>query len=183
MKSATVNTPSPEAILEHVLSRLTGVVKTPNGFKAHCPSHDDHRPSVEIKQGYRCILIKDWAGCSLESILQAIGLRTEDLFYDPPRSSRKSEPLQEKANLRWRWDWRRQVNEITTLTELQAGLSQDFLDQVKNLDAENLSDDQRDFLLERIALAFSWLRLSETSADLCFDIAHRQRQEEGLPHG
>lgn len=66
-----------------VLERLNGVEEFKGSHRALCPSHADHRPSLNIKMGSRGILLKCWAGCSLNDILGAIGLRPSDLFFQP----------------------------------------------------------------------------------------------------
>jgi putative DNA primase/helicase len=48
-----------------------------------CPSHDDRRPSLSLREGAdRRALLRCHAGCSLEEILGALGLGERDLFAD-----------------------------------------------------------------------------------------------------
>jgi Toprim-like len=55
-----------------------------NGM-AHCPSHEDREPSLSVT---RCddgrALLKCYAGCTLDQIVAAIGLKTADLFPARP---------------------------------------------------------------------------------------------------
>ena len=180
MKTGTMTTLD-AAALDNVLGRLAGVVETPNGFKATCPSHNDNNPSLSIKCGYRGVLIKCWAGCSLPEILRAIGLTESDLFYDAPaaRSYKVKGTTFEKANLHWRWPWRRQVNELLAITETRAALSEDFLEHIKTIDPETITDSQRDVLMEQIAVAYAWGGLAEEVGELAFAITQKMRQEEG----
>lgn len=54
------------------------------GDKAQCkcPAHDDKQASLTITKGKKCTLFTCHAGCSLESILSAAGLKKQDTFYD-----------------------------------------------------------------------------------------------------
>lgn len=68
--------------LEKILSPLQRVRKSSTGgWTARCPAHHDRHPSLSIgigKDGR--ILLKCHAGCTVESIVAAIGLTLADLF-------------------------------------------------------------------------------------------------------
>ena len=49
---------------------------------AKCPSHADGSPSLSIGEGKTGIILKCFAGCSVESVCSALGLRVGDLFYE-----------------------------------------------------------------------------------------------------
>ena len=67
--------------LEEVCSRLKGVKKTPNGFAARCPAHDDHNPSLGVSLGSDGrILLHCQSGCTFEDICAALQLKPADLF-------------------------------------------------------------------------------------------------------
>ncbi|VVP53009.1 virulence-associated protein E [Pseudomonas fluorescens] len=70
------------ACLDKVLSCLDKVKPTgTNKWKACCPAHDDKSPSLAITEtSDGTVLIKCWAGCSVQSIVSAIGLELRDLF-------------------------------------------------------------------------------------------------------
>lgn len=53
-----------------------------DGFTARCPAHDDRRASLSFRDGERGLLVKCHAGCSIEAIADALGLRVADLFED-----------------------------------------------------------------------------------------------------
>jgi hypothetical protein len=68
-----------------LLSRLDGVKRTGwCEWVACCPAHDDHHPSLSIKE---CedgtILLKCFVGCDAHSVVFSAGLSLHDLF--PPR--------------------------------------------------------------------------------------------------
>ncbi|MCA9312357.1 MAG: hypothetical protein KDA21_14180, partial [Phycisphaerales bacterium] len=67
--------------MRKVLGRLEGVKRCGDGFMALCPGHDDHTPSLSIREGKDGrVLIKCHAGCTNPEILTAIGLAQRDLF-------------------------------------------------------------------------------------------------------
>ena len=68
--------------VEDLLPRLEAVRRTSRGYTARCPSHADKSPSLAIKAGERGLLVKCWAGCTLDEITAAIGIRVGDLFFD-----------------------------------------------------------------------------------------------------
>jgi hypothetical protein len=49
-------------------------------FVAQCPSHEDGRPSLSVRQGDRGVLLYCFAGCTSKDIAEDLGLRTQDLF-------------------------------------------------------------------------------------------------------
>src|SRR2546421_1419306 len=67
--------------LDHVLDQLKGVRTSLRGWKACCPAHADQQPSLSIGLGEQGqVLLKCFAGCSLERIVEAMGLTIADLF-------------------------------------------------------------------------------------------------------
>src|SRR5947208_12918780 len=69
--------------LEMVLSRLKGVRTSRHGWLACCPAHNDREPSLSIGLGdERHILLKCFAGCSLERIVEAMDMTIAELFPD-----------------------------------------------------------------------------------------------------
>lgn len=68
-------------VIERVLSLLDGVNRSGSGRLARCPAHDDHHPSLSISQTPEgTVLLHCHAGCTVESICAALGLRVADLF-------------------------------------------------------------------------------------------------------
>lgn len=68
---------------EAILTRLDCVkLRAPGRGLARCPGHSDRSPSLSIRKGERGVLIRCWAGCSLDEICAAIGLAPRDLFFD-----------------------------------------------------------------------------------------------------
>ena len=73
-------------LLENVLDHLVGVRSSRRGWVACCPAHADREPSLSIALGEQGqVLLKCFASCSVERIVEAMGLTLVDLF--PPGSS------------------------------------------------------------------------------------------------
>ncbi len=71
--------------LSNVLSRLKGVKRCGNGYKAYCPAHDDQKQSLHVSEGKDGrVLIHCHAGCSVNNICQALGIEVKDLFPQKP---------------------------------------------------------------------------------------------------
>src|SRR5262249_11437813 len=71
--------------LDQLLSLLKGVQQRGEGWRALCPGHDDHEPSldVDIGENGQILLICRSRGCSAESIVTTVGLCMADLFPEP----------------------------------------------------------------------------------------------------
>lgn len=80
--------------LQEFLDKLSGVKKDGPGWKAVCPAHDDHEPSLGIRDaGDRILVTCRSRSCAVESIVQAVGLTMADLWYDNrPKSGFQGEP-------------------------------------------------------------------------------------------
>jgi hypothetical protein len=64
-----------------ILSRLSRVTKTADGWMAQCPAHADKTPSLSVSETPNGnTLFHDFGGCQPESICAAIGLTVADLF-------------------------------------------------------------------------------------------------------
>jgi hypothetical protein len=62
--------------------RLEKVSKTPSGWQASCPAHDDKTPSLSVTQTGNRVLLHCHAGCTPESICSALGVELSDLFSE-----------------------------------------------------------------------------------------------------
>ena len=60
--------------LDELKLRLQKVRKTANGFTALCPAHDDHSPSLSIRDTGTNILMYCHAGCSYREICDALSI-------------------------------------------------------------------------------------------------------------
>lgn len=71
--------------VEDLLIRLDGAKRTRRGWQARCPAHDDRSPSLSLREGEQGLLLHCFAGCSLEAICEALGLKVRELFYSHER--------------------------------------------------------------------------------------------------
>ena len=84
--------------IENMLARLDKVKETgPGTWLACCPAHDDKHPSLSIREtDDGTILLKCWAGCGANDVVEVLGMTFSDLF--PDRNS-NSPPL--KPHEKW----------------------------------------------------------------------------------
>lgn len=68
--------------LNEFLARFTAKKTTKDGVMVKCPAHDDHTPSMSVAMGKEGILVKCFAGCTVEAICGAMGITPRDLFPD-----------------------------------------------------------------------------------------------------
>jgi hypothetical protein len=70
-------------------------------FQAKCPAHDDSSPSLNIKNGNKGLLVHCYAGCSVQEVCDAVGVKIQDLFdnqdfvpnHYPPKDKEFDETL------------------------------------------------------------------------------------------
>jgi 5S rRNA maturation endonuclease (ribonuclease M5) len=68
--------------IQDLLSRLNNIKKSSAGWQACCPSHEDKTASLAVSEGEKGILLNCFAGCSIKDIVETMGLKMSDLFYD-----------------------------------------------------------------------------------------------------
>ncbi len=87
------------ASIEDVLSRLDEVQPRGRGqYQAKCPAHDDHTPSLSIKEAEDGrLLIHCFAGCTFPDILTALGLSVNGNGQDREMPIAKKRPKTAKA--------------------------------------------------------------------------------------
>jgi hypothetical protein len=67
--------------IDVVLGRLDRVARTGKAFKALCPGHGDKTPSLSIKEcGDGRVLLHCFGGCTVDTVVAAMGLQMSDLF-------------------------------------------------------------------------------------------------------
>jgi hypothetical protein len=66
----------------------------PNKWSAKCPAHTDKSPSLTIAEGDKGLLVKCWAGCSLQEVCASLGIEQRDLFYDARDQQRQARERQ-----------------------------------------------------------------------------------------
>lgn len=84
--------------LSLTLEHFSDAKRNGNGFMACCPAHEDKTPSLSISEGEDgCVLLKCHAGCTIEKVLKAIGLKMGDLFPNGPSGEIHGPPIKEKS--------------------------------------------------------------------------------------
>src|SRR5919112_3748992 len=64
-----------------VLERLEGVRQRGEDYQALCPAHEDREPSLSVAEGEDGrALLKCFAGCETEDVVDALGLEMRDLL-------------------------------------------------------------------------------------------------------
>ena len=77
-----------ETPLELVLSRLPKSFRSGTGYAAHCPAHNDTKPSLSINEAEDGkVLLHCHAGCDLDDILKQLKLTKSDLFSNSNKNS------------------------------------------------------------------------------------------------
>lgn len=81
-----------------LLERLDQVRQTGRGrWLARCPAHADKRPSLSVRElDDGRVLVHDFAGCSVDDVLAAVGLDFDALF--PPKSIGHAKPERRPFN-------------------------------------------------------------------------------------
>ena len=67
--------------LDALLDKLEGVHGVGGGYAALCPAHYDRAASLSVTEGDEGILVHCHAGCTVESVVGALGLKLRDLFH------------------------------------------------------------------------------------------------------
>jgi energy-coupling factor transporter ATP-binding protein EcfA2 len=67
--------------IDDFISRLKTRRKTATGAQCHCPAHNDDNASLSVSIGTNGnIVVRCHAGCSIDSVVSAMGLKLSDLF-------------------------------------------------------------------------------------------------------
>lgn len=75
--------------LHAVLSHFDGVKRrNENEYIARCPCHDDKKQSLCIGNGEKGVVLKCQAGCDTRAILDRVGLKPADLFFEKKQDNR-----------------------------------------------------------------------------------------------
>ena len=125
-------------------------------WSARCPAHADKSPSLTIAEGDKGLLVKCWAGCSLEEITGALGIKIADLFFD----ALSSDPHQRREAMRQR----AQAQAAREAVQEAEGRQLDTLRQAEQLiqsargiSIEGWSNDKLNKELNRLGTAYALL--------------------------
>lgn len=68
----------PNKTLSEFLDRLDKTRERGDEWKACCPAHDDHDPSLSVREGDQYpVVVKCFAGCSYDEIARAVGMEPD----------------------------------------------------------------------------------------------------------
>src|SRR5690242_15475378 len=77
-----------------ILSLVKDAKRTPNGWQAKCPAHEDNHASLTIAKGTDGrALIKCQAGCTFTDVCAALKLKPQDFFVTSEKRSGKLGPI------------------------------------------------------------------------------------------
>lgn len=136
--------------LQALLDRLDGVRSRGTGrYTSKCPAHADKSPSLSIQERGTRILFHCFGGCEPKQIVAALGLELKDLFTDTPTSrGQRPSPTSQKLDLAV-------LAHHFEMAALDRRLRADaVLNAVATFNSAELSDSQRDRLMNAVALAF-----------------------------
>ena len=138
---------------DELLSKLDRVrVHGTNKWSARCPAHPDRNPSLAIAEGERGLLVKCWAGCTLDEITRSLGLTVSELFYDRnpnPHELRIAQRRREQERQRRVRQQRIDGLRVATLREADA-----VIRHARGIDISTWSHTRLDRELNRLADAY-----------------------------
>lgn len=139
--------------IEALLERLEVVRHVGRGWRARCPAHrPDRTPSLTIREGEKGLLVRCWAGCTVEEVMAALGLGMADLFYDADLSPHKRRRSRNQPKPRC-FDWRRYAGELEDEALSLWLRAQSVLAAALALPLNNWTDDDIEVGLEAVTRA------------------------------
>ena len=98
--------------VERLLAKLPDVKKAGKGWSARCPAHEDQRASLSIGEGEDGrSLVKCHAGCTVEAICTAVGLRVVDLMPTANKLPTPTKPKR-KTHIVAQYDYRDEAGNV-----------------------------------------------------------------------
>lgn len=141
-----------------LLDRLDCVRPRGTGrWSARCAAHVDRSPSLSVTEGQRGILLRCWAGCTLDEICAALGIRPKDLFYD-----RRPDPAA-LAEARQRRTERERSDRVAGCHASSLRDAGHVIRSARDLDISSWNDAQLNRAFDRLATAHAVL--SKQGAD------------------
>ncbi|GJL56890.1 MAG: hypothetical protein NPIRA02_40220 [Nitrospirales bacterium] len=125
--------------MQELESLLDKARRTHRGVVACCPAHHDHNPSFSAREGENGILVKCWAGCSVDEICTAMGIGVKDLFYDVGEPKTRQAIEQRRAK---RIDWKTEARAFSNAAEEAHLKHEKMQDALKGVETEGWRDDE-----------------------------------------
>lgn len=86
--------------IHEILNRL-GSAARPDGdgnYKCRCPAHDDKQESLSVREGDKGIVLKCFAGCTIDAICARLGMKPSELFWkDQEQTAPRPAAVKQKA--------------------------------------------------------------------------------------
>ena len=82
-----------------VASLLPGSESSGDGYISQCPAHKDSPSTLKISVGHKATVLYCHAGCSVTDVLNMIGVRWEQLFYDYRSGTDQDDPRTEMLHV------------------------------------------------------------------------------------
>ena len=89
--------------IDAFLDLLSNVRKRGDQWMACCPAHEDRSPSLLVTEGEKGILVHCYAGCTYGEIVDSLGLRKTDLFFDSLNDSARAKYQYRRLDREIRW--------------------------------------------------------------------------------
>ena len=147
-------------ILNDFLPRLNGVKQRGSRWSALCPAHADNSPSLSISEGDKAILLKCWAGCTVQEVCAALGILPRDLFFDSQIDPQAMRITQQRRARKLK------DSEAIGVSIDACKQAAQFVDSRRGLDITGWSNQRLDDELNTLAGAYSILESEETCGNL-----------------
>jgi hypothetical protein len=140
-----------------LLPLLDGIRTRGSGkWISRCPSHQDKSPSLTVAEGNRGLLLKCWAGCTLEEITRALHVPVKNLFFDTAGTDsekhRQAMEQRRQARAKQQAIYREQGLRMDALREAEA-----LIDSASGISIEKWSDEKLNTALDRLGAAYHLL--------------------------
>lgn len=143
--------------IDDLLTKLNAARQTGRGWIACCPAHGDKNPSLSIREGERGILLRCFAGCSVQEICGALGITVRDLFFDQHADSRTIQAARRQREAeRQKRDWQARIAGHKVDSQREA---EQLIRSAREINISAWSDAQLDKALNKLADAY---QLSES---------------------
>lgn len=141
---------------DRIISMLSDI--RPRGedrWIARCPAHDDHSPSLSIRQTSDRVLMRCWAGCTVDDICSAIGITLADLYRDRRRGKPDPDVLRRRRAAEGLDNWRqaelrRCREELRSIDTLRLAIT-------AAVQAGTMTEDEAWAKLANVYAGYSWL--------------------------
>ena len=150
----------------------------PNKWGARCPAHADKSPSLSIREGDDGrLLVHCFAGCTIDEITSALGLRVSDLFTDATISRGQRAP-----NTIPRID-RRAIAFHFEICALDLRLrAEKIFRAARTYDVADLDEPSLDRLMRAVTSGYADIERAELMEHVADTLRWKAFQERTIPH-